>query len=112
MRIGIDIQHLRMERRGIYYYLWNILERMCRQPHAHQLALYLYGQAWMDEPEDVRCWEQAFPKAPLQYDWDGPALRLLAHGLGIEPVRAPWLVRRIDCRLLLPWWRKRANAGA
>jgi hypothetical protein len=53
MRIGIDIQQLRLDGRGIYYYIWNLLEQMARQDHRHQLALYLYGQPWMDDPDEV-----------------------------------------------------------
>jgi glycosyltransferase involved in cell wall biosynthesis len=109
MRIGIDIQQLRMDRRGIYYYIWNILEQMDRQDHPHQLAVYLYGQHWMDEPDEVRRWAEAFPRVERKYYWDVPPLRLLAHRLGATPAQSPWLVRQIDRRVLWPLWQKMAT---
>jgi glycosyltransferase involved in cell wall biosynthesis len=108
MRVGIDIQHLRLHRRGIYYYIWNVLEQMDRQDHPHQLVLYLYGQRWMDDPNEVQRWAEAFPTIDREYYWDMPPLRLLSHRLGVTPAQAPWLARMIDRKLLWPLWQKMA----
>jgi alpha-1,3-rhamnosyl/mannosyltransferase len=110
MRIGIDIQHLRLDRRGIYYYIWNLLEQMARQDHRHQLTLYLYGQPWMDDPDEVRRWAESFPRIEREYYWDAPPLRLLSHRLGGTPAQARWLAQMIDRKLLWPLWQKMATA--
>src|SRR5262249_52821933 len=100
---------LRMDRRGIYYYIWNILDQMDRQDHHHQLALYLYGQPWMDRKDDVRRWAEAFPRMWRKHYWDVPPLRLLAHRLGATPAQAPWPARVIDRNLLWPLCQKMAS---
>jgi glycosyltransferase involved in cell wall biosynthesis len=109
MRVGIDIQHLRMDQRGIYYYIWNILEQMGQQDHLHQITLYLYGQHWMDDPARLRRWAEAFPKIAHEYFWDAPPLRLLAHRFGGTPIQAPRLAQLIDRNLVWPLWQRMAT---
>jgi glycosyltransferase involved in cell wall biosynthesis len=106
MRVGVDIQHLRLHRRGIYYYIWNILAQIDQQDNPPRLALYLYGQPWMDDPDEVRRLVKAFPRMDLEYYWDAPPLRLLSHRFGGTPVQAPWLAQLIDRKVLWPLWRK------
>ena len=106
MRVGIEVQSLRMERRGIYYYIWNIVERMCRQEHPHKIILCLYGQPWMDDPKEIQHWAAAFPGTGLEYYWDGLPMRLLSHRLGGSVQTAPKLAQQIDRDVLGPLWRR------
>jgi glycosyltransferase involved in cell wall biosynthesis len=105
VRIGVDVHHLRLDGRGIHYYLWNTLEAMCRSDPRHRLTLYLYGQPWMTDPGLRERMGAAFPGAEIRSYWDGPSLRLPADPVPNGPGQ-PWLARQIDRRLRLPLYRK------
>jgi glycosyltransferase involved in cell wall biosynthesis len=106
MRIGIDIHHLRLDQRGIYYYLWNTLEQLCCLDLPHSLTLYLYGQPWMIHPHLEARVRSTFAKAALCYHWDGPSNRLLSDQHRRNGAPVPRWIRGIDRRLLLPIYRK------
>jgi glycosyltransferase involved in cell wall biosynthesis len=112
MRIGIDVQHLRLDRRGIYYYVWNIVEGLSRIANSHELKLFLYGEPWMDDPGRVGHLKDAFPAARFEYYWDLPPLRLLAHWWGKPPHESPGPFRQIDQLFLLPRWQRRVAGAA
>jgi len=109
MRVGIDIQHLRMERRGIYYYIWNLLEQMCRLDDL-ELTLFLYGDRWMDEPHDLERLAETFHPGQVAHYWDAPSLHLLSQHFGNgQPALAPPWVQYIDRNVLYPLWQLKAS---
>jgi hypothetical protein len=97
MRVGIDIQHLQVEPRGIYYYLWSMLDKMCRIDHPHRLGLYCYGQARMDPPEDRRLWRQTAQQTLEAYEEAWRRFRLAGR-------RSPSLTSLTRYRELMRQW--------
>ena len=99
MRIGIDIQALRQIPCGIRYYLWNLVDGLCRLEHSHSLTLYLYGEPWLEQELDVDLVKSAFPAAGVQYYWDGIPPKLLSNG-GKGKWRQSWFAKQLDSVLL------------
>jgi glycosyltransferase involved in cell wall biosynthesis len=122
MRIGIDVQHLRFNPRGIYYYIWNIVDGLSRLASPDQLKLYLYGEPWMDEPERIAQVKQAFPAAQVEYYWDLPPVLEYDGDLPRVPRSttrwddAPHQLAgpfgQIDQGAGLPRWRRRVTDAA
>jgi glycosyltransferase involved in cell wall biosynthesis len=109
VRIGIDIQFLRWTSTGIQYYLWNLIDGLCRLPHSHQVTLFLYGRPGDDEPDRLRRLEEAFPRADVQYFWEGPS-RLVSGRLAGRLLNLPWPLRPL-VRRALPLWDRVALAN-
>jgi glycosyltransferase involved in cell wall biosynthesis len=102
VRIGIDIQFLRWTSTGIQYYLWNLIDGLCRLPHPHQVTLFLYGRPGDDEPDLLCRLEGAFPRAEVRYFWEGLS-RLLSGRLAGRLLNLPWPLRPL-VRGALPLW--------
>jgi glycosyltransferase involved in cell wall biosynthesis len=67
---------------------------------------FAYGPHGCEGPEERRRLQVLGPAAKLQYYWDGPSLFLLSHYFKMSSARTPWLIRKIDRRILLPLWKK------
>jgi glycosyltransferase involved in cell wall biosynthesis len=106
MRIGIDIHHLQLDQRGIYYYLWNTIHQLCRMDSPHTFSLYRYGQPWMCDQQRISQWREDFVSAEFRHYWDGPSTRMLSHRFGHNGSKPANWAGRIDRRLLLPVYRK------
>jgi glycosyltransferase involved in cell wall biosynthesis len=110
VRIGIDIHYLRLKPpRGIYYYLWNTLDRMVRLTRDHRFTFFLYSDRLLDDPADIARWDAEFPRTRRRYYFDGPRFRLLSSLGGVHPERAPAPVRFLDRRVILPAWKRLAT---
>jgi glycosyltransferase involved in cell wall biosynthesis len=106
MRIGIDVHHLRLDQRGIYYYIWNTLTELSRLGSPHTFAMYLYGPSWMNDPRRLADIHRNLPEASLRHYWDGPSPRLLTNGRAPKDSRLGKWGRRINRRLLQPLYRR------
>jgi glycosyltransferase involved in cell wall biosynthesis len=108
MRIGIDCQFFFWPPTGIYNYLWNVLDRVCRLDHPHQITLFVYREACLAEPDELRRIRAAFPRIGFRHFWDGLPPRLLSRSSDGRPA-APWWARwarQLDRRVLLPLWHR------
>jgi glycosyltransferase involved in cell wall biosynthesis len=106
MRIGFDVQLLRLSRSGIGSYIKHLYEWLCHLAPVDDILPFVYGPAGLEEPEAVRLLQALSPARKLHHYWDGPSLWLLSHYLRANSTHAPRLARKIDRRILLPLWER------
>jgi glycosyltransferase involved in cell wall biosynthesis len=103
MNIGIDAQIFRIPQGGIYTYLWNLVQWICRFDCGHALSLVFYGPRVADKRADLDRLRHAFPKSKIRHVWDGYPLLLLSDWNVDEQSYANQLVRAIDKNVVELW---------
>src|SRR5919106_3835904 len=108
MNVGIDAQIFRIPQCGIYTYLWNLVQWICRSDCGHALSLVFYGPRVVDKRADLDRLRHAFPKSKIRHAWDGCPLLLLSDWNVEKRWYGHELARTID-KSIVDLWRRLHN---
>ena len=109
MNIGIDAQIFRIPTCGIYTYLWNLVQWMCRLDDSNSVSLVFYGPRAIDKKEELERLRNAFPQPKIKHTWDGWPLLLLSEWNFSKQWCEHPLVQTLDKTIVQVWTRLHNN---